>query len=531
MKRLSVSILNNFRAYANFRLGWRFDRPYYELLSRIPQMFPVGSALSRRLLIDGHFFNPGYFYRVQLFRAAMGSGSGDELGFFWRHNSQHCAQILRTLGVRKTHRYFPRTDPRLRSIATQLAQKIRSGDDLLELEFPHKIPASFLYDDILKRQRSATVNALDPNIERHIWEFLSSIRAAEDILDCHEPDCVAMSHSILTQCSPLAWLAATRGIPVVTLFGNYGLPRFWRMRDAEDIHYGMDRPEKNDLDRLATNQADALAEIGSKYLAARLSGHTDDLGGRMAFKGDSDKLRLKCSNVNRPTVAVYASNWFDFPHALGMSRFRDFYDWIESTLQVAIATPSVRWLFRAHPCDKWYGGITLKDMLPQKLPDHIVLLPDECSGQSVMKIADALVTYHGTAAIEYAAMGKPVLVADKGWFHDCGFVLYPESRDEYLRLLGEDWFNRPDLFVAKRQAELFAGLYFCCPRWQSSATLPDDSDRDALVKQVPQLLNEKADVVGREVDTINKWFESGCRGYHTYKMTNESCFALSNVTN
>ena len=34
--------------------------------------------------------------------------------------------------------------------------------------------------------------------------------------------------------------------------------------------------------------------------------------------------------------------------------------------------------------------------------------------------ADALVTYHGTSALEYASLGKPVMVADRGWYHDFG---------------------------------------------------------------------------------------------------------------
>jgi hypothetical protein len=118
----------------------------------------------------------------------------------------------------------------------------------------------------------------------------------------------------------------------------------------------MDSPRKSDLDSLQNGQADALADIGRRYLKNRINGKTNDLGGMMAFAGRSEPHGLSRHGDNRPTVAVYASNWFDFPHALGMSRFRDFLDWIDATLSVAIATPTVRWIFRAHPCDKWYGG-------------------------------------------------------------------------------------------------------------------------------------------------------------------------------
>ncbi len=506
------------------------SRKFYEALSHIPKRFGQNSSpLCGKLLLDGHFLNPGYFYRLQLFRAALGSSFGDEMGLIWRHNTGQCGRILKTLGVGKTRFYFPNPDERLRKDARRLTKLVRRAEDLLRIPFPQQVPASFLYDDILKRQRAATLNVFDPMLERYIWEFLSSIRAAEDLLDNYRPDMVAMSHSISVQCAPLSWLASKRAIPVVTLFGNYGLPRFWRMHEPEDIYYGMDRPEGLDMDRLPIDQLNALADIGRKYLIERFYGQTNDLGGRMAFLGNNSLGMLRNPADSRPVVAVYASNWFDFPHALGMNRFTDFLDWITATLSVALETPSVRWLFRAHPCDKWYGGMTLKDVMPVKLPEHINLLPDDCSGKTVMEMADALVTYHGTAGIEYASQGKPVMVADRGWYQDCGFVVFPESREHYLSLLRENWFDRVEVDSISRRAEIFAGWYFCNPEWQSGATLPDDSDREHIKTRMENYLEIHEASVGLEVATIRRWLSDGSRGYHTFKMANSNRYALSNI--
>lgn len=506
------------------------SRKFYETLSDIPKRFgQANSSLCDKLLLDGHFLNPGYFYRLQLFRAALGSSFGDEMGFIWRHNTGQCDRILKTLGVRKTHYYFPNPDESLRKDARRLAELVHCAEDLLMLTFPQQVPASFLYDDILKRQRAPTVNVFDPMVEKYIWEFLSSIRAAEDLLDNYRPDIVAMSHSISIQCAPLSWLASKRGIPVVTLFGNYGLPRFWRMYEPEDIYYGMDRPERLDMDGLTIDKSNALAEIGRTYLTERFSGQTNDLGGRMAFQGDNGLRSLRNSLDGRPVVAVYASNWFDFPHALGMNRFTDFLDWITATLNVALETPSVRWLFRAHPCDKWYGGMTLKDVMPPNLPEHINLLPDDCSGRTIMELADALVTYHGTAGIEYASQGKPVMVADRGWYQDCGFVVFPESREHYLSLLRENWFDQVETSFTSRRAEIFAGWYFCNPDWQSHATLPDDADRELIKAGMESFLEVHGDCIQLEVALLRRWLSVRDLGYHTFKMANSDRYALSNV--
>ena len=512
---------------------WRelTSRGAYQALASLPG---IGSgrklsSLCRRLLVDGNFLNPGYFYRMQLFRAAVDSKSGDELGWVWRHNSGQCVRILKTLGINNTQIYHLKPDPRWRKQAREIRQSLRFAEDVLRIEFPYKIPAAFFYDYLLKCQRAASVNVNDPLLEWHIWDFISSIYAAEKILEKYQPDMVAMSHSISLQCTPLSWLAAQQGVPVITLYGYCGLPRFWRMNQPQDIFYGMDRPRCEDIKALATDHTEALAFAGRQYLSARFSGKTDDLGGRLAFAGRGDRNGLNISKSAKPIVAVYASNWFDFPHSFGMCRFRDFLDWIQATLEVAIATTSVHWLFRAHPCDQWYGGLTLKDLMPKILPEHITLVPTGCQGSRVMEVADALVTFHGTAAIEYASQGKPVLVADQGWYHDCGFVVFPDSREHYLQLLGQDWFNRVDRKIAQRQAEIFAGFYFCCPDWQAASLLPDDSDRRLLEKRLLTYPKDYEGIIRRETAQIRSWLASKEPGYHTFKMKHFSGYALSNI--
>lgn len=498
-------------------------------LASIPINNPHRTIVERPLL-DGHFHNAGYWYRLQLLRSSLGTPGGNELAFVWKYNQRQCRNTLRQLGVSRVESLFDISRPTLKSDAKRLSGMVRRGEDVLDLRLPHDLPPSFLYDAILKRQRAASVNGKDPLIEQDIQEFIISIAAAETIIESHDPDLIAMSHTINTQCSPMAWLGTQNGIPVVTLFGNYGAPRFWRMNRPSEIYHSVDCPNGYDLDQLTDSQAAALADVGRRYLTLRISGRSNDLGGRMAFSGNVDPSRLQATRDSRPVVAIYASNWFDFPHALGMSRFRDFLDWIQATLTVALATPSVRWLFRAHPCDKWYGGMTLKDSMPSDLPEHIVLVPEDWPGSLVMDVADAVVTYHGTAAIEYAALGKPVLIPDRGWYHDCGFALFPDSRDHYLELLSSDWFNRVDVRSAKHRAETFAGWYFCVPEWQADAIMSDDSDRTHLKKQMARRIGENGSYIDREISLIREWIIAGEHGYHTFKMKQAKDYSLSNVS-
>ncbi len=46
-------------------------------------------------------------------------------------------------------------------------------------------------------------------------------------------------------------------------------------------------------------------------------------------------------SADKPIVAVYACNWFDYHKAFELTRFRDFHDWIMATHAVAMENKAV----------------------------------------------------------------------------------------------------------------------------------------------------------------------------------------------
>ena len=138
-------------------------------------------------------------------------------------------------------------------------------------------------------------------------------------------------------------------------------------------------------------------------------------------------------------------------------------------------------------------------------PKTIILLPHDYSSKEIINISDGLVTFHGTSAIEYASMGKPVLVADRGWYHDCGFVLFPKSREDYANLLTTNWYDQVDLKKAKYYAELFSGIFFGIPEVQKELIFPDDSNIEFLRKRLPDFVKYKKDLISKEIKFIKKW--------------------------
>lgn len=482
----------------------------------------------RHVLVDAMYDNPNYWVRYALLRAALGLAGTHEVGVLGPYRARQCGRTLRRLGIAERLRITDLHGDRARhrARASQLLAGTRTPDDILAWTLPGDVPADFLYDGLLKRQRAAEVDVRDPRLTTHVAEALASIEAAERLLRSRRFDLIVLSHAVNVQFAALAWLATSRGIPVVLAQGHYGVPRFVKLLAPEDVYDTNDRPKAADGDALPAHRAAMLAAAGRAYLDRRLAGGTDDLGARYAFQRASQGVTRQALaerfgwDPERPIIGVYASNWFDFPHGCGMTQFRDFLDWMRATLDVALANRHVNWLFKAHPCDEWYGGVTLADLVPPlEGHGHVRLVPGEWNGSALLHALDGVVTVHGTAGIEYAAAGKPVLVADRGWYHDFGFVRWPRSRAEYVQALATDWWKDLDLEATTRRARIFAGWYFTRPTWQGGLVLEDDPQQGSIYRTAPRLLTADPDALRRELETIRAWFDSRSRHYHTYKMS------------
>jgi hypothetical protein len=490
------------------------------------------------VLIDGMWDNPNFWLRFALLRAAFGLAQGREIGVLGAFRSRQCRATFERLGI-STIESFPHigvpadVDRR----AAELVAQTRSAEDILSWELPDGVHPAIIYDGILKRQRLASVDIKHARFKSQVAEGLRAIEQSRQLLKTHRCDLVIITHPLNYPYGVLAWQALARKVPVVLCWGLFGVPRFTRMKEPQDLFRFYDRPTRAEIDGLSSGKADALATIGRSYLADRFGGRADDLASIYAFQRHSDRVdrgeicRRFEWDPTTPIIGFYASNWYDWPHQLGMTQFRDFLDWTQATFKAARANARVNWLFKPHPAEDWFGGVGLAEIAGSfKRAPHIALADKSWSNTSVMSAIDALVTYHGTAGIEFASLGKPVLVPDRGKYHDCGFVKLAHSRAHYLELLASQWWSDVDLANTKRRAEIFAGLFFCAPAWQGQFVVPDDSQQDALYDVIPDLLRENAATVSREIATIREWWHSAHPFYHTSKMLRAEAYGLTNIS-
>ncbi|MDZ4816277.1 MAG: hypothetical protein SGI71_08430 [Verrucomicrobiota bacterium] len=485
------------------------------------------SSFQGNILIDAVWDNANHWLRYAFLRKALGLASGKEMGMVGNDNKESCLDALSLLGIKNVFEYKSLAGDQLTHLkeAQRLLAACQDSADILKWELPGGLPGDFIYDGILKKQRLATVELHDPALPGIVAEALAGIAAAENLYNNNKFDLVVLSHLSHFIHSPLAWGAISRKIPVVQLYGNYNSIRGCKLKMPADMYSNTDRPLKSDLNTLEETKKESMIAMCGNYLENRFTGKTADLAAYYAYQKRDNRVTRDdvCKRFGwdpqKKIIAVYASNWFDFPHLCGMKSFKDFLDWIQVTLKAAHENTEVNWLFKGHPCDEWYGGITLKDLISAgENESHVQQVDTTWNGADLIELIDGLVTFHGTAAVEFAAMGKPTMVADVGWYHDLGFVVWPKSREEYVKLLGSRWWELLNLESTKSGARLFGGWYFCKPSIQKKFLIQDDSLQNRLYANFQTLVESNRDIVNGEVETLGEWVKSDERFFHTFKM-------------
>ncbi|MBL8700126.1 MAG: hypothetical protein JNK67_17240 [Alphaproteobacteria bacterium] len=506
-------------------------------LARLAGFARGGTApLFRKPLIDGQWDNANYWIRIAMVMRALGIDGATATGLLGRFSRARVDAAFAAFGIagRADHGVHFERRAEFLAAARRLLATARSPGDLLALELPGGLPPALVYDGILKRQRRAAADLADPELPMMLAEALASIDVSEAILAREAPDLVLLSHALDFTYGALAWAALKRGIPVIALYGDYGVARFIRMTAPDALFSVPNRPMRSDDGALDGAQAAALEAAGAAYVDARLGGRTDDVGAIYAFKrrtGQVSRSEL-CAHYGwdaaKPVIAVYAPNWFDYPHSSDRMPFRDFLEWAERTLAVARATSGVNWLFKAHPCDEWYGtihGKRLADLIAASPVAHVGLADTRWNGADLLRAVDGLTTFHGTGGIEAASLGKPVLVPYAGWYGDLGFAVVADGRDDYLQRLATRWWDGHDPEAARRRAHRFAGWYFCVPDWHGGYALHDDANQDAIWWDLDPFLDAHGGELDRDIGLLRGWMASPARYFHVYKMAQAAGYA------
>jgi hypothetical protein len=147
-------------------------------------------------------------------------------------------------------------------------------------------------------------------------------------------------------------------------------------------------------------------------------------------------------DINVIMLHVFRDSAFNF---IDKERiYADYIDWVYSTLEI-LKKSEEKWYIRMHPFSYRWGEDSLKFLhnIKKKLKlgnENFIVLEDNISNNLIFKNAKKIVTYSGTAFLEFACYGKKsIIISDvlpKQYQNQ--IAIKPNSKNHYEKLLLEE---------------------------------------------------------------------------------------------
>jgi hypothetical protein len=486
---------------------------------------PFGSG--KYILIDGLWDNPNHWNRVQMIsRILQEKYQADPIGLLLPKSRWPIKRSLKAVGATMVMDLFQQGKfaREAARITEKILASVKSGDDFLALHLPSDVPASRLYDTILKRQRNEDIDLSHPGLFDQVNNFIQACLNVEDIFNTFDIKAVVSSHSISTYHSSLSWIALKRKAPFFLTDNFAGTIRCSNLWHEDQYYSPNDSPDTFFRDHLGAGPRRRLVENGKKILNDRISSKGIDLSGRLAYAEDKEILGKKelydrmGFDHSLPLACIMMCNWFDFPHTNGMTNFANIVDWITFTVQEIAKDTSANWVIKPHPAEhRWYGGATVEEVVGE-LPSHVKIFPHDLHSLCIRDAASAIVTPFGTAGIEYTAMGKNVLLADRSFYSDWEFCQLPTSREDYKKKLHVlPHLPEPGLKTVA-DAFLYISLYMGRPvNVPERYFYPCDTGIYEIFDNLPGFLRDNEQNIKDEMELMKGWVGSGLKSFNSYK--------------
>jgi hypothetical protein len=293
----------------------------------------------------------------------------------------------------------------------------------------------------LSRARAAKLRYFDPIIIKLLYAVIGRFSICEDIFEKFSPVAVLLSHRVGICGSTLAEVSEKNHIDIYSFNGlNFGTLIKTKRRKVyefratlEKIQPLLDLDEKN-FNRLFDQVTKKMIK-GDFNPDSVLAFQKDIVSSRHQFASDFQ------IDANKKNIFVMLHAFTDFPHSHfnGMI-FKDFGDWYEKTLQIAIKKTAVNWIFKEHPSSKYYPvkDFNFETIREKYKQDNIAFIgaDDNFNSMSICYVGDAVITCLGSAGFEYSALaGVPSITASDNSYAEVGFALQPSSEADYFSIL------------------------------------------------------------------------------------------------
>ncbi len=339
-------------------------------------------------------------------------------------------------------------------------------DRLEELDTEPIAISSNIRSAIVRCLRGAEPRKHEQIVPEYALSGLVNAEASRNAIEEFKPTHVFMSHGIYVDWGPALHTALSAKIPVSTWRGAFLNRRYYFATHRDSDHTDGNRLPEDFLDKyLQEPLSEAQDSLLNDYIRARYEeGQTFDMRYAKSFKEPIESKNEKESA--RPKVVLFSHINWDGVCDYAPMVYETFNEWILDTLRAVATLEEADWVIKIHPAEEWENPETGTKNLIEKhfgqLPKHIKVMSasESVNPRAVFDDADVGVTVFGSAGLELALLGKPVILAGRAHYSGLGFTLDSSTKEEYRVLLKSAARAKPLDSKQTERARKYAYLYF-----------------------------------------------------------------------
>lgn len=313
-----------------------------------------------------------------------------------------------------------------------------------------------IYDYYLRTNGAPTIETLNQDLQNLIIDGYARTLFAQDFLNRTEVVAMTSAHMVYTYMGIMARAVLSRNAPVTQDLSRNPI-RLHKYTDFSECRQATGQFQIDEFQRVFAAERDTAVAFGRDYVERRIAGRQDLSYGDMQrgpFGADKksyarhELCRALGWDPEKPVICVMGHIFFESPHSVPHALYNDYLEWMSATAALAAANPACNWLFKFHPNQRHYDGQCKPGPLFVPVDEvrrrviaaaggagHVALCPEDLNTASLIGLAHAVVTQHGTCGYEFASFGIPVVCAGRPAYGGMGFTHEPPTRAAYERQL------------------------------------------------------------------------------------------------
>ena len=429
------------------------DEPVAQFISMNEQYWPrCGASSGQRVLVEGHLsqYGPNYILRTAVAAKAIQERRNCDIEIVcngYSHQWTLAKKIYDSFGI---HNFLHLGSCFFfsnilffcvsRCFAVFYTFRLRSPADILVLRFgPIKV-GDLIYDDVIRESKQKTIEAIDGHVTLAVAKSFYFYLQYKRLFRRQRYSYYISTHTAYSEYGLLCRVALMNGVKVIETT-DIQMAVYDHISDEQlpTYHDGIKRSVCSDLNDPHV-ELESLRQEAKQSLAQRLDSKIKQIDAQKAYIGkvyDKAELSQKLAiEQGHKIVFILAHIFADAPHLSSAMLHVDYYRWLTSTLNVCARSSGVRWVIKPHPSSEIYGESGLVEKLVIDVQSsNLSICPADLNTKSISTCADAIVTVHGTAGLEFACLGVPVVLAGRPFYSGFGFTTEPESVTDYEREL------------------------------------------------------------------------------------------------